>query len=376
MLDRAHSDQTSAAYPFKLPPTLGERFAAGRLRLALAAAALFGVAAFVLGAGNRLTRGPWFIYAPEVSLVPPFGSDAWRDAFVLHQQSPLYALCGGYAVGGMESIVIFRFLYWWEWLRIASIVLLAASLFVALCFFLAKALKSTRRPDPLLWIGFVAAPIGYFVLRYFADHAGLFATLNLGQHRHALDVTFASVGLGILIAAAIAPERTAAGSALPRVAWGSVIALDIAFGALFEAMDAGPLWTSFPGYTDSVLPGMDRLFVFHPWWRNLTENGYLIQTCHRLLSIGLWASGLIALANALLRRLPLARALALFGLLTLDAVLGIATLRSGQPVVLSILHQIGAVAVLAAALVPPSRASDRRLSRRAIETRPGFFVGA
>jgi len=94
------------------------------------------------------------------------------------------------------------------------------------------------------------------------------------------------------------------------------------------------------------------------------------------LSIGLWASGLIALANALLRRLPLARALALFGLLTLDAVLGIATLRSGQPVVLSILHQIGAVAVLAAALVPPSRASDRRLSRRAIETRPGFFVGA
>jgi hypothetical protein len=29
----------------------------------------------------------------------------------------------------------------------------------------------------------LAAGGGYFVLRYFADHAGLFATINLGQHR-------------------------------------------------------------------------------------------------------------------------------------------------------------------------------------------------
>jgi heme A synthase len=323
------------------------------MRAALAAASFLGVVAFLLGAGNRLTSGPWFLYPPEVSLVPPIGRAAWQHAFMLHQQSPLYALCGGYDVGGMESVTIYQFLYWWEWSRIASIVLFVAALFVALLFFLRGALKSPRRSDLLLWAGLIAAGGAYLVLRYFADHAGLFATINLGQHRHALDITFASVGLAMLIVAAVAPERSQPGSAFPRVAWASMIALDIAFGALFESLDAGALWTTFPGYAGDLLPGPDRLFAFHPIWRNLTENGYLIQACHRLLSIGLWAAALVAVVNAMLRHRSWTGALLLFGALTLEGALGVGALRPGQPVVLSIVHQLGAIAVLVAARGPP-----------------------
>jgi cytochrome c oxidase assembly protein subunit 15 len=325
------------------------------LRSALTSAAFFGVVAFVLGAGNRLTRGPWFLYAPEVSPVPPFGHAAWRHAFVLHQQSPLYALCGGYDVGGMESISIYQFLYWWEWWRIASVVLLVGSLFIASLFFLARAAKSSRGSDSLLWLGLLAAGIAYFVLRYFADHAGLFATINLGQQRHALDIAFASVGVAMLIVLAIEQDRGQGGSAIPRAAWGSVIALNIAFGALLEALDAGPLWTTFPGYSDVLLPTPDRLFAFHPFWRNFTENGYFVQASHRVLSIGLWAAALIATAIAALRRRPLMGTLLLFGLLTLEGALGIATLRPGAPVSLSIVHEVCAIAVLAAALAPRAR---------------------
>src|SRR5665811_1715180 len=221
------------------------------MRAALAAAAFFGVAAFILGAGNRFTQGPWFLYIPEVALIPPIGRAAWEQAFAIHQQSPLFALCGGYEVGGMESITVYQFLYGWEWLRIASVALFVEALFLALLFFLGRAANSARRPDLLPWLGLLAAGGGYLVLRHFADHAGLFATINLGQHRHALDITFASVGLALLIVGALAPRRSQAGSAIPRLAWGSAIALNIAFGALFEALDARPLWTSFPGYTDS-----------------------------------------------------------------------------------------------------------------------------
>ena len=46
------------------------------------------------------------------------------------------------------------------------------------------------------------------------------------------------------------------------------------------------------------------------------------------------------------------RAAVLFGLLTLEGALGIATLQAGQPLVLSIVHQACAIAVLAAALAP------------------------
>ncbi len=347
----------------------GWRFAAldrpGWLRAALAAASLFGIAAFISGGGNRLTRGPWFLYPPQVSLVPPFGRAAWLHAFELHQQSPLYALCGGYEVGGMESVTIYQFLYWWEWLRIASIVLLAVALFLAGLLLLSRAAYTARRVALKPWLALLAAGIGYFVLRYFADHAGLFATINLGQHRHALDVAFASVGLAVLIVAALA--RAPAGAAMPRVAWGSAIALTIAFGAMLEALDAGPLWTSFPGYDGQLLPGADRLFAFHPAWRNFTENGYLIQACHRVLSAGLWAAALVAAVNAVLRRAFPARALLLLFLLTLEAVLGVATLQAERPLLLSIVHQVCAVAVLVAALLPPdarrSQASAR-LARR------------
>jgi heme a synthase len=359
---------------FKVEPdrSLAARESPAPMRAALAAAAFFGVFAFIFGAGNRLTRGPWFLYAPEVSPIPPFGRAAWHQAFILHQQSPLYALCGGYDAGGMESITIYEFLYWWEWSRIACIILLAISLFLASFFFLRRMFKSPRRPALMPWLGLLTTAIAYLVLRYFADHAGLFATINLGQHRHALDITFESVGLAMLIVAALTPEHAQTGPVIiPRVTWTPVIALNIAFGAMFEALDAGPLWTSFPGYFDALLPTPDRLFAFHPLWRNFTENGYLIQACHRLLSMGLWTAALVAVAIALLRGQPWTRTAVLFGLLTLEGVLGVAALQAVRPLVFSMIHQVGAIAVLAVALAPadlwklrtaPSRALPRAAS--------------
>jgi heme a synthase len=354
MLLTPDPDRTAAA---ALPEPASVRLGQGRrsdalswMRAALAAAASFGVMAFVLGAGNRFTRGPWFLYSPDVSLMPPIGRAAWLQAFAVHQQSPLYALCGGYQVGGMESVTIYQFLYGWEWLRIASVILLVASLAVALVFFLRGVAKQHVSLSPLFAL--TAAAFVYVGLRYLADHAGLFATINLGQHRHALDITFAGVGLALLIGGAIAPPGAPRRPLLPRVAWGVAIALDIAFGALFEALDAGPLWTTFPGYAGRVLPAFDRLFAFHPFWRNFTENGYLIQACHRTLSIGLWAAALVALACALVRGAAWTRAAALFVFLTLDGVLGIATLHAGQPLVMSIVHQVVAIAVLAVAIMP------------------------
>jgi cytochrome c oxidase assembly protein subunit 15 len=218
--------------------------------------------------------------------------------------------------------------------------------------FLSRAANPAHRSDLKPWLGLLVAGIGYFVLRYFADHAGLFATINLGQHRHALDVTVASVGLAMLIVAAMAPARSLSGSVMPRVAWGSAIALTIAFGALLEALDAGPLWTGFPGYDGHLLPSVDRLFAFHPVWRNFTENGYLIQACHRVLSFGLWAAALLAVVNAMLRGSSSTRAWLLFGLLTLEGVLGVAALQAERPLVFSIIHQVCAIAVLAVALAP------------------------
>ena len=69
-----------------------------------------------------------------------------------------------------------------------------------------------------------------------------------------------------------------------------------------------------------------------------------------MLSIGLWVAAALTLVTALLRNLPWERVLLLFGLLTLEGVLGVASLQPDQPLVLSIVHQTCAIAVLVAAL--------------------------
>jgi heme A synthase len=55
---------------------------------------------------------------------------------------------------------------------------------------------------------------------------------------------------------------------------------------------------------------------------------------------------------AVLRRRGVWQPTVLFGLLTLEGALGVATLVQGEPLVLSIAHQVGAIFVLAAALTP------------------------
>src|SRR5580692_1473416 len=109
----------------------------------LAATAVLGLLAFVLGVGNRFTDGPLFIYIPEVNLIPPLGKAAWQQAFVVHQQNPLFALCGGYQVGGMESLTVYQMLYMWEWLRTGSTALLSVCIIGLVGF----AVRDAARPQ-------------------------------------------------------------------------------------------------------------------------------------------------------------------------------------------------------------------------------------
>jgi cytochrome c oxidase assembly protein subunit 15 len=328
------------------------RTAARTVRLYFLILAALGLAALVLGIESRLTPD-LFAIAPPVNLVPPLSDRAWFGAFVLHQQDPVFAACGG-----AENLAQFKVLYWWEWLRCGSVLLLAGTF--ASGFFISVLLAEYRFAWKrhvalcLIGLGYLAAAWGLdFSVRHIED----LVRYNTGQYRHALDMTFASAALAVVLASAIAPPPPAA---LPAArssrrigwVWIALIILDICSGALFASRDAITVWRSFPGYETGVLPPLDRLIAYAPLWLNFSFNQYMIQLVHRTLSVGLWL-GLIANLIWTGRRNPraLAGAAVLFVLVTAQMAAGITTLMLGGSAAASFLHEVGAVVLLAGALV-------------------------
>ena len=118
------------------------------------------------------------------------------------------------------------------------------------------------------------------------------------------------------------------------------------------ARDAAAVWTSWPGIGE--IP-FERLVSYQPLWLNFLFNPYTIQVVHRRLSGVLLISALAYLVWSIRRRPRSAvPAAGLFGLLTIEMALGVATLVFGVPPALSLLHRIVGVVLLAIAFTLPS----------------------
>ena len=325
-----------------------------QMQVYFAAVFVVSLGAFVLGIEGRFPGG-LFIYPPPVDWIPPLSRDQWLMAFALHQQDPIYAACGG-----AQSFGEFVTLYWWEWARRASALLLAAAVIAGLT--VTSGVSRFRFALPRM-VMLCLIVLGYGLVRWLIGLAAVqvedLARFNVGQYRHAVDVTFASVAVAAVLAAVLAPPQPWPRARPFRLAawlWAGAILLDIAFGALFMARDAAAVWTT-PGFGDIPL---DQFVSYRPLWLNLVFNPYAIQLVHRALSAGLWIAALGYLVWSI-RRYPHAAipAAALFGLLTVEMAIGVATLALGVPPALSLLHRIGGAVLLAVALtLAPSRQSS------------------
>jgi len=323
-----------------------------QVQVYFAAVFVMSVGAFVLGIEGRFPGG-LFIYPPPVDWLPPLSRDQWLMAFALHQQDPIYAACGG-----SQSFGEFVTLYWWEWARRASALLLGTAVVAGLT--VTSGVSRFRFALPRM-LTLCLIVLGYGLVRWLIGLAAAqfedLARFNVGQYRHAVDVTFASVAVAAVLAAVLAPPQPWPRARVFRLAawlWAGAILLDIAFGALFMARDAAAVWTT-PGLGDFPL---DQFVSYRPLWLNLVFNPYAIQLVHRALSAGLWIAALGYLVWSI-RRHPRAAtpAAALFGLLTVEMAIGVATLALGVPATFPLLHRIGGVALLAVAftLAPSSQ---------------------
>lgn len=145
---------------------------------------------------------------------------------------------------------------------------------------------------------------------------------------------------------------------------GAIVFLTALSGAFVAGLDAGLVYNEFPTMGGRLAPPREELM--NPeyaqredksdlWWRNMLENPSTVQLNHRVLALTTYLSTTLVFLHsrrASLRSLLPAQTRRLatiaFGLVNLQAALGITTLIYLVPIPLAASHQAGSVALLTA----------------------------
>jgi cytochrome c oxidase assembly protein subunit 15 len=134
----------------------------------------------------------------------------------------------------------------------------------------------------------------------------------------------------------------------------ALVLLQIALGGLVAGSKAGWAYNTWPLMDGALVPPADVLFTGATWAENLFGNLALIQFNHRLaayvlLGLAVWQA--VALRRAEPGTPAVRRSAALAGLVLAQAALGVTALVLVVPLWAGLLHQVAAMAVLAAAVV-------------------------
>lgn len=312
------------------------------------------VVMIAVGGLTRLTDSGLSIteWRPVTGALPPMSDEAWGSEFEKYQSSPEYQLENK----GM-SMTEFQFIYWWEWghRQLGRVI----GLVWAIGFFgflIAKRIP-TGWTLPLLGIGALGGLQG--AVGWWMVSSGLVGQMtDVASYRLATHLGLAFVILGFIAwfiyslgreerdlmqARRLAePKLFSMSTGLMHFAF-----LQILFGALVAGIDAGRSFNDWPLMAGGFFPPF--AFDIEPIWRNLFENAGLVQFLHRVLGYGLIVFGLLVWRRG--RRSPNGdtrfRFNAVLAMLTVQLVLGIATVLYIAPWHLAILHQLGAVVLWA-----------------------------
>jgi heme a synthase len=311
----------------------------------------------VIGGVTRLTGSGLSITRWEIvtGTLPPLGAAAWEEAFNLYKASPQYQIIN---VG--MTMDEFKFIYFWEyfhrlWARLMGLVFLFPFL-----WFLWRGMLSRRLVPRLLIVVALAGLEGFFGWAMVAS--GLRDRPWVNAYNLTLHLTMGLIIFSYLLwtlFVAYQPHPSAMSTRSMR-RWGWVLVgvafVQIALGAMMSGTKAGLLYPTWPDMNGDYFP---TIIADANQWTAYSFTHYdtdafvptLIQFLHR--NVAYLLSGLIIYFAWATRgvRQGLFRygKMALLAMLGIQVLLGIITLLNCQghiPVVLGVLHQAGAVALL------------------------------
>ena len=312
------------------------------VRLWLYAMAFLVFCMVIVGGATRLTDSGLSIteWRPLLGAIPPLNEADWLAAFEKYKLIPEYQIQNR----GMP-LSEFKFIYWWEWAHRFLGRFIGLAFALPLIFF-----TFTRRIDRALWprlfalfiLGGAQGALGWYMVA-----SGLVDRVDVSQYRLAAHLTLAALIFAAIIwvAMGIGRKRKHASSSSDWFAVFLVafVLLQIAAGGFVAGLDAGQGYVTWPKMDGQWIPS--GLWEMAPGWKNAFENAMTVQFNHRILAYML----LLATALHAWQSRTLSATLLAFAMLA-QACLGILTLLLHVPLAAALIHQAGAMIVLALAL--------------------------
>lgn len=313
------------------------------------------VAMVAVGGATRLTGSGLSIteWRPLTGAIPPLSQEAWLVEFDRYRQIDQYRLLNR----GM-SLAEFQVIYWWEWGHRQLGRALGFVFFIPLVFFWLRKRISSGLALTLLAIGALGglqATVGWIMVASGLEPGMVsVAPIKLTMHLMIASVILVSlvwVAVGLKPRVAEALPGAVGRGALVVVA---LVLLQIALGGLVAGSKAGWTFNTWPLMDGGLSPSLATLFAADPWLTNFISNVALVQLNHRLLAYLLvayaifhaWRTMRLAPGSAASRQ-----AVAIAGLISAQAVLGIVTLLLAVPLWAGLAHQVFAMVVLVMATV-------------------------
>lgn len=333
------------------------RRARGAIALWLTVLSVMVAAMVLIGGLTRLTDSGLSI--TEWNLVtgtlPPLSEAAWMAEFEKYQAIPEFQL-----QNSAFALSDFKFIYWWEWGhrllgRLVGLVWAAGFAF----FYVRKMIPAGWTGRLLLAgaLGGLQGAIGWWMVS-----SGLHGRMvDVASYRLAIHLGLAFAIFAVLNWFAWQLRRDGAWllaarrrrlTGLSGVTHGfmALVFVQILLGALVAGIDAGRGYIDWPLMNGEFLPS--ESFDYTPFWTNFFENPALVQFIHRMTGYAVAAMAVVTLLKC--RRSGHAGAKGWAGVAAmvtaLQVLLGIVTVMHAAPLGLALAHQLGALALWAAAV--------------------------
>jgi cytochrome c oxidase assembly protein subunit 15 len=313
----------------------------------------------IVGGITRLTESGLSMvrWEPISGAIPPLNAEQWQAEFDAYRASPEYQ-----KINRGMSLGEFKEIFFWEYVH------RLLGRFIGLAFALPLAWFAWQRAIPrgygwklvtLLALGGLQGAIGWWMVA-----SGLVDRPEVSHIRLAVHLLLALFILGALIWTALDllgldRDRDARPAGISKLAiWTlCLLGLQLMFGAYVAGLDAGYAFNSWPKMGDEWFPAGTPML--QPWLTNLADNPIVVQFVHRWLAFVV-AGVSVALALRAAGRGLTVPATLLIAAVSIQILLGIATLLTGVELWIAVAHQGMAALLLGATVLVAHQLGERR----------------